>query len=917
MSSIEKITPQNLEAEQSLLGALLLDKDAVVKISDRVYAEDFYADKHRLIYTAISELYRRHEPIDLLALVNRLQEKEELEAIGGRAYLIELSNAVPTASNVVHYADIVQKKATLRRLLKAASDITALGYEQAEDVETVLDHAEQKLFNVSKKFLKAGFTPIHDVLDTAFERIDEVHRERGKLRGLATSYADLDNMLGGLQKSDLIILAARPSCGKTSLALDIARHVATKQKVPVGIFSLEMSKDQLVDRLICSEASVDLWKMRTGKLSDDGTNDDFSRIGHAIGVLSEAPIYIDDSASANIMEIRTKARRLQMEYGLGLVVVDYLQLMESRTTSYDNRVQEVTEITRGLKAIARELNVPVLALSQLSRQVELQKPAIPRLAHLRESGCLTGDTLIVRADTGEQVYLKDIVNGKVPTPFPVFALDNEWKIVTRPMTKAFSSGKKMVYELQTRSGRSIRASANHPFRTLDGWHALEELKPKTRIALPRILEAHQIKDRITLNELTLLAHLLGDGCTVPHQPIHYTSADQENIATVECAASSLFGIKPRRVKQKNWWHVYLPSPYHLTHGKRHPITEWLINLGIGLRHSYQKEIPAAVFTCSHRHQSHFLHHLWATDGNISWKNMAGPMPSATIYYCSTSKKLAQGVQHLLLRLGILSTLRTVSQGKYRPRYEVQIQDAKNQIAFLELVGCHGQRGKIIHNMLVALRAIKSNPNLDSVPREAWDAVICGEKERIGCSWRKLSAALGTKYCGSTLMQSGIGRERMARIALALRSKQIQALAESDVYWDEIVSITKQGMEEVYDASVPGLHNFVANDIIVHNSIEQDADIVLFIYRKAVDKNYRTEDLSPEEKNLAEIHIAKHRNGPTGQIKLFFDAARVSFRSLNKPSAGHSLPPALPRAGLHPAPPPTTPFDPNTPITTSN
>lgn len=395
MTTPEKVTPQNLEAEESLLGALLLDKDAIIKIGDRIAMEDFYSDKHRMVFEAILDLYRKHEPIDLLSVANRLDEKKELERIGGRATLMQLTNAVPTSSHVTHYAEIVQKKATLRRLLNAASDISALGYEQAEDVENVLDKAEQKLFNVSKKFLKSGFTHIHDVLDTAFERIDEVHREKGKLRGIATGYADLDSMLGGMQKSDLIVLAARPSCGKTSLALDIARTVAVKGRIPVGVFSLEMSKDQLVDRMLCAEAGVDLWKMRTGRLQDDGAHDDFSRIGHAIGTLSEAPIYIDDSASANIMEIRTKARRLQMEYGLGMVVVDYLQLMESRTSGSDNRVQEVTEITRGLKAIARELDVPVLALSQLSRAVELQKPAIPRLAHLRESGSIEQDADIV------------------------------------------------------------------------------------------------------------------------------------------------------------------------------------------------------------------------------------------------------------------------------------------------------------------------------------------------------------------------------------------------------------------------------------------------------------------------------------------------------------------------------------------
>ncbi|MFO0764997.1 MAG: replicative DNA helicase [Patescibacteria group bacterium] len=393
--SMEKLTPHNIEAEQSFLGSLLLDKDAMVKVADQLTPEDFYLDKHRRVYEAMLDLYRRSMPIDLLSLGSRLTDKGELEGIGGRAELMSLANATPTAAHVVHYAEIIQKKSTLRRLLVAAQEITALGYEQAEDVEVLLDSAESKLFNVSQKFLKRSFTIIRDVLTDAFDRIDELHREKGKLRGVPSGYTDLDNILGGLQKSDLIILAARPACGKTSFALDLARHAAVKHKVPVGVFSLEMSKEQLVDRMLCSEANVDLWRMRTGRLQEGGEHDEFSRIGHALGILSEAPIYIDDSASANIMEIRTKCRRLQMEHGLGMVVIDYLQLMESRSKASDNRVNEVAEITRGLKSLARELNVPVIALSQLSRSVELQKPAIPRLAHLRESGSIEQDADIV------------------------------------------------------------------------------------------------------------------------------------------------------------------------------------------------------------------------------------------------------------------------------------------------------------------------------------------------------------------------------------------------------------------------------------------------------------------------------------------------------------------------------------------
>jgi replicative DNA helicase len=390
---LSKIPPHSDEAEQSFLGALFLDPEAMMKVADQVSPDDFYSEKHRAVFDTMCELYARHEPIDLLSAGNRLDELGKLALVGGRSYLAELANSVPTASNIVHYGTIIQKKATLRRLLAASTKIAELGFEQEEDLEALLDQAEQHMFAVSRRYLKQSFVPLRSILTEAFERIDLLHKERGKLRGVPTGFVGLDNLLGGFQRSDLIILAARPSVGKTAFALTLARHAATKSKLPVGIFSLEMSKEQLVDRLICSEANVDLWKLRTGRLSE--RDDDFPKIGHALGVLSEAPLFIDDSGSANIMEIRTKCRRLQTEHGLGMVIVDYLQLMEGRGNKQDNRVQEVSEISRGLKQIARELNVPVLALSQLSRTVEMSKPAIPKLSHLRESGSIEQDADVV------------------------------------------------------------------------------------------------------------------------------------------------------------------------------------------------------------------------------------------------------------------------------------------------------------------------------------------------------------------------------------------------------------------------------------------------------------------------------------------------------------------------------------------
>jgi replicative DNA helicase len=387
------IPPHDTEAERSTLGSLMIDEKAANKIVDQLNPVDFYEKKNQMIYQAMIELYEKDDPIDLVSVAGRLKEKKELKKIGGNTYLTELTNEVPVATNIVFYAKVVAEKATLRRLISTATQIVEMGYQEGEDIEKMLDQAEQKLFNVSQKFLKQDFIPIRNVLEDAFNRIDELHRNKNSLRGVSTGFKGLDNILAGLQKSDLIILAARPSLGKTTLALDIMRNVAVKDKKPVAMFSLEMSKDQLVDRMLSSEAEVDLWKLRTGRLSDKGEYSDFQKIGDAMGFLSEAPIFIDDTGTANIMQIRAMARRFQAEKDLGLIIIDYLQLMEGR--SIENRVQEISEISRSLKQLAKELNIPVLALSQLSRAVENRSPQIPKLSDLRESGSIEQDADVV------------------------------------------------------------------------------------------------------------------------------------------------------------------------------------------------------------------------------------------------------------------------------------------------------------------------------------------------------------------------------------------------------------------------------------------------------------------------------------------------------------------------------------------
>ncbi|MEX2054652.1 MAG: replicative DNA helicase [Candidatus Andersenbacteria bacterium] len=864
-----RIPPHSYEAEESVLGSLLIDRDAMVKIADFVSADAFYKDKHGIIYQSMVELYEKSEPIDVLSVTNRLKEKRQLDLVGGESAVTHLATVVPTAGNVSHYARIVQKTSTLRRLISAASDISELGFHEQEELDEVLDQAEQSLFAVSQDHQQHSFTKISEALEDAFVRIDKLHKGDHELRGVPTGFHSLNNKLAGWQKSDLIILAARPSVGKTSLALDFARHAALKG-VPVGFFSLEMSKEQLVDRLLASQAHVDLWRLRTGKLETGGEFDDFSRIGEAMGELSEAPIYIDDHASNSVMGMRTMARRLQAEHGLGLLIIDYLQLMESNRYK-DNRVQEVSDISRGLKRLAIELNVPIIALSQLSRAVEMRTDQRPKLSDLRESGCLAGETRIMRADTGELIPIKTLAQRSNQEPIPVFALDENFKITVRPMTRVFSSGQKRVYELSLRSGRTIRASANHPFQTVSGWSALETLTPGDHIAVPRVLENTQSDNPLLDDELILLAHLIGDGCTVPHQPIHYTSADESNLLTVAGAAERLFSIKPRRVQQKNWFHLYLPSPYRLARGRRNPIVAWLLKLGVGLRHSWEKVVPLSVFQCDQQKIALFLHHLWATDGNISWKILPGRLPAAAIYYASTSKQLAADVQHLLLRLGIVSTVRRTPSQHHRDMYQVHIQGRDMQLLFLTTTGSAGERGLIIPSLIQALEGIKANTNTDSIPRTAWRGIITNEKARVGVSWREVASRINMSYAGSTLFKAGLSRERLSRVAVALESPRLQHLATSGVVWDEIVAITPQGIEEVYDATVPGLHNFVANDIIVHNSIEQDADVVMFIHRPPFEEG----EERPEAFDIS-LLIEKHRNGPTGEIPLRFQSRFVSY-----------------------------------------
>lgn len=401
-----KVPPHNLEAERSTLGSLLIDKEAITKIADLLAGEDFYHESHGLIYSAIYDLYDRRTPIDLLTVNNLMEERKQLASVGGASYLASLTDEVPTSAHVYQYALIVKNKSTLRKLIKAGSDITGTGYNEIDPLEEILERAEKSLFGVSQTFLKDRFVHIKEVLNSTYDKITELHdpATKDKYRGIPTGYRDLDGILSGFQPSDLVILAARPAMGKTALALNIAQNVA-KAGHSVGIFSLEMSKEQLVERMFCSLLEVDSWKLRTGQL----TEDDFLRIGDVMDEMYSMKIFIDDSVGNSIAELRAKARRLQMEHGLHFLVIDYLQLMSAgRASSYQsNRVQEISEISRALKGLARELKIPILALSQLSRAVESRPNKEPQLSDLRESGAIEQDADAVLMIYREDYYEED------------------------------------------------------------------------------------------------------------------------------------------------------------------------------------------------------------------------------------------------------------------------------------------------------------------------------------------------------------------------------------------------------------------------------------------------------------------------------------------------------------------------------
>jgi replicative DNA helicase len=1145
-----RVPPHDLEAETSVLGAILLDQSAITRVLDFLSAEDFYRENNGQIYRAALTLFREGEPIDNVTLAAELEKMGVLDRVGGRGHLALLQESVPTAANVEHYARIVKAKAYKRALITAGSQVTALGFDDSLDAEEAVNQAQANVYAISDDRVGSGLERLYDLLKPAMDRIDAQMASGGGVIGIPSGFHDLDRMTNGFKAADLVIIAGRPSMGKcltagtliddpssgerltieeavrrrlpsvlgvaedgrvrptavaawvdsgvqeafrvttrsgrsvevtghhpflseagwqplhdlmtgdriavparlpvfgsggpgldavrrlaeralaegrfpagawswdrehlaaflarvlggrgmgpvatgrggagfttaartlaadvqhallrfgvvaalsrdgrgrwrveigdpepsagprpprrprpgpgdqpaggggerglalatrepqavgrsgadlrwdeitgiepigrqhvydltvpdganfiaqdvvvhnTSFVLNVALHAAVERQKPIAIFSLEMSKEQLVERMLCEQARIDAQRLHRGMLSEV----EYERLAGALGPLGDAPVFIDDTPMLDDLTLRLKTRQARSREGIEMVVLDYLQLMHGRSNSGDsNRVQEVSAISRALKSIARELRIPVIAISQLSRAPEARPDKRPILSDLRESGCLTADTRLLRADTGAPVSIGELLDAGCEG-VQVWSFDAERRLRPARLLRVFPSGTKPVWRLRLASGREIKASANHRFLAYGGWEELGRLRVGDRIAIPRRLPPPLEPVKWNRARLALLAHLIGDGCIVARQPIHYTNADEANLDLVEDIARVEFGISPRRERQGNWWHSYLPSPYPLTRGRRNPIAAWLDQFGLYGLHSWEKWVPDVVFGAADEDVAWFLRHLWATDGCVAHRSTSTP----GLYYGTSSRRLADDVVLLLGRLGILSKAVPIAKAGYRTGYHVWVRGVDQLRLFAFRIGIHGDRGRQLLALIESLDGVKANTNNDTIPIAIWKDVR-REMVRTNTTARELQRGLGTAYCGSSLYRCAPSRQRLIRVAAAVGgSPLIEGFPGDDVFWDRVVEIEPLGEQPVYDGTVAETHNFIANGIVAHNSIEQDADIVMFLYR---DEYYNRD--KTEKPGIAEIIVAKHRNGPTGTIELMFRKELTRFENLER------------------------------------
>jgi replicative DNA helicase len=866
--SPDRLPPQNRDAERCVLGSMLRNNEVIDVVLQTLRPDNFYLDAHRKIFEGVTTLHDQSLPVDLVMLAEWLKEQKYIEDVGGYAYLGELWDAAPTAANAEYYAKIVRDKALVRNLINAGTEILHDAYDQTQPADELVEAAERKILEVAELGITGETITLVDAMGQAFDRIDARADGNYSEVGLSTGYVDLDEITAGLHNNELVILAARPSVGKTALSLNLVRHIIVGDELkgippqPVFFVSLEQSRIELAERLLIAQAKVDSHKLRKGHLGAD----DIQKLTDAAGVFRSTKLFIDDTPAQSMLRIAANARRLKKRHDVRLVVIDYLQLIDPENRR-DARHEQVAQISRRLKFLARELKIPVMALAQVNRSSEDRQDHKPRLADLRESGCLAGDTLVTLADTGERVPIRDLAGRH---GFRVWALDETtFRLKPAEVSNAFCTGRKPIFRLTTRLGRSIRATANHKFRTFDGWRRLDELCPGDRLALPRTVPS-PTDATMTNAEAALLGHLIGDGCTLPRHAIQYTTREADLAELVAGLASECFGaaVVPRVNRERQWYQVYLAAAERLTHGKRNPVATWLDGLGVfGLR-SWEKRVPEAVFCQPAATVAVFLRHLWVTDGCIR--------PAATrgypaVYYATSSQTLAYDVQSLMLRLGINAVLRARDQGsRGRTQYHVSVLNKDDILCFARCVGTVGAyKSEALNSAVEWLQQRRHRTSRDNIPIDVWATIPLIESP--GTTIQQIVKAVGRQRSARVLGKT-ITRQQLANVALVCGAKErLLALAESDIYWDEIESVEADGEADVYDLTVPGPSNFVAHNFLAHNSIEQDADTVLLLHRPG---KYD----GGQEDNVIEVHVAKQRNGPTGEVTLTYIKQFMRFEN---------------------------------------
>ncbi|HLK71982.1 MAG TPA: replicative DNA helicase [Steroidobacteraceae bacterium] len=852
--------PHSVEAEQSVLGALLIDGNAWDQAADVVGAEDFYRPDHRVIFEAMAELVVAGRPADVVTVSEQLERRGQLESAGGLAYLGTLVRDTPTAANVRTYATIVRERALLRRLLSAGRQIASSVFgSEGLSARDLVEGAEKLVFDIAEQGSRGrdGAVRVTALLPPLLDKIDEWHREPHKLRGLATGFTDFDNKTGGLRPGDLVVVAGRPSMGKSTLAVNMAEYAACNPSIraPVAIFTLEMPSEQVLTRMLSSIGHVPLNSIRSGNISDD----DWVRLTAATSQLSEAKIFIDETPALTPTELRARARRLKREHGLGLVVVDYLQLMQVSGNT-ENRATEIGEISRGLKALAKELELPVIALSQLNRGVEQRTEKKPVMSDLRE--CVAGDTLVCLTD-GRRVAIRALVD---TTP-EVWALDERRRVIAARADKVWCVGRRAVFSVKLASGRLIRGTSEHRLLSGAGWTTVGALQSGDRLALSRQLPEPRQPRRWAEHELILLGHLVGDGSYLRHQPLRYTTASEHNSAAVTAAAQALGAHVTRHAGRGRWHQLLIGGEGDRWHASG--VEAWLERLGIFDQRAHEKHLPEEVFTLANDQIALLLRHLWATGGSVTLRS-PGQRGAPRVYFASCSERLVRDVAALLLRLGIIGRVRATLPAHGQPVFRADVSGAAAQVRFARLVAGFGPHASAVTRLLEGLTAAERSTDVDTLPIEASGEVRALMGER-GTGARSMAAAGGTVYGGASRCHFAPSREVIAD-ARQLESPGFADEPADAIFWDRVLSVQADGEEEVFDLTVPGPANWLADGIVTHNSgaIEQDADMILLIYRDEVyDKN-------TTKKGIAEIDLAKHRNGEIGTFLLTFQGQYARF-----------------------------------------